>query len=584
MPIGYEFVRKIPAFLRKIASLTIVTLVFTGASASELKLYLFVSTECPVVERYTPRLQRLLANLEGQVERVLVFPNVDESDGHIKTMLTKRGLSAPWVRDPGSALVRKYKVIRIPTAVLVDPKGEPLYSGGIDDNPDPAVAKIPFVELAITAALAGNPPPYNNTPTFGCILSPEFSTETRDAVSFTKQLRPILQKSCMPCHREGGTAPFTLESPRQARRWALMMAQTVAQYRMPPWSPDGAVTSELSHKRLTENDRDTLFRWAFAQNIEPNAPTDGGLPPLNAVTMGTPTFTLNLPEDRVGAEDSDRFIRYRMPAPVVAPMFINGFEVLTSDRRALRDVTVWREEREGSLRYEQRVAFEPGFESAWLGGWVAGQTPTRLKHGAGMWVSPGDMISIAVHLRGTGEPRLSQTRVAFYQANPKDKFEIRPYTIRMAALRLEPSGMEPMRGLGTPITQPMQVQLVRPLMRRFAKTVLVELVRDQDRTILYQSRTWNSQFQPTFQFPAPLNLNQGDDLDLTVGFDNSASNWDNPNRFPKAVETGPNWDQPYAALVLGVRTPAQSPSVSGILPSSNFVTRAKFYEANLPTQ
>lgn len=559
MPLTYWILQKLHHIARIFAvSLTIC--VGSAASATEgLKLYLFVSTECPVVERYTPRLQRLLKSLDGQVERELVFPNVDESDAHITGMLRKRALDAPWVRDPGSTLVRKYKVIRIPTAVLVNASGETLYSGGIDDNPDPTVAKIPFVELAVAAAKAGNPPPYNNTPTFGCILSPELATQSADAVFFTKELRPILQKSCMPCHREGGTAPFSLESPRQARRWAMMIAQTVAQYRMPPWTPDGLIAHSTPRDVLSESDRDVLYRWAYGQKIEANAPEHGGLPPLNSVTMGTPAFTLGLPVEQVGEEDSDRFVRYQLTAPVLVPTFVNGFEVLTSDRRALRDVTIWRDTPGFAARTEQRVAFEPESGASWLGGWVAGQTPTRLKHGAGMWVRPGDTISIAVHLRGTGEPRNSQTRVAFYSANPKAKFELRPYTIRMSALRLEPNGMEPMRGLGSPVTQPMEIQLVRPLMRRFAKTALVELVRKQNRTILYQSRTWNTQFQPTFQFAEPLALRPGDDLDLTVGFDNTASNWDNPNRFPVAVETGPNWDQPYAALVLGVRTPAQNP-------------------------
>src|SRR6188472_3706636 len=60
-----------------------------------------------------------------------------------------------------------------------------------------------------------------------------------DAVTFTKDIAPILQRSCQNCHRPGQVAPMSLLTYEDARPWAKSMkARTAIRDKMgamPPW-------------------------------------------------------------------------------------------------------------------------------------------------------------------------------------------------------------------------------------------------------------------------------------------------------------------------------------------------------------
>ena len=60
-----------------------------------------------------------------------------------------------------------------------------------------------------------------------------------DNVTFTKDIAPILQRSCQNCHRPDGVAPMSLVSYDDVRPWARAIKQrtSIGPHRgvMPPW-------------------------------------------------------------------------------------------------------------------------------------------------------------------------------------------------------------------------------------------------------------------------------------------------------------------------------------------------------------
>src|SRR5438132_6870524 len=57
-------------------------------------------------------------------------------------------------------------------------------------------------------------------------------------VTFTKDIAPILQRSCITCHRPGEMAPMALLTYEDARPWAKSIKARVAAREMPPWHID----------------------------------------------------------------------------------------------------------------------------------------------------------------------------------------------------------------------------------------------------------------------------------------------------------------------------------------------------------
>ena len=57
-------------------------------------------------------------------------------------------------------------------------------------------------------------------------------------VTFTKDVAPILQRSCQNCHRPRSIAPMSLLTYKDARPWARSIKEKVLLRQMPPWHID----------------------------------------------------------------------------------------------------------------------------------------------------------------------------------------------------------------------------------------------------------------------------------------------------------------------------------------------------------
>ena len=55
------------------------------------------------------------------------------------------------------------------------------------------------------------------------------------APTFTKDVAPIFNRSCVVCHRPGSIAPMSMMTYEAARPWARAIKQKVFAREMPPW-------------------------------------------------------------------------------------------------------------------------------------------------------------------------------------------------------------------------------------------------------------------------------------------------------------------------------------------------------------
>ena len=70
---------------------------------------------------------------------------------------------------------------------------------------------------------------------------PRAQTSSPGPVTFTKDVAPILQKSCQNCHRPGSVAPMSLLTYEETRPWARSIQARVAAREMPPWHIDRTI-------------------------------------------------------------------------------------------------------------------------------------------------------------------------------------------------------------------------------------------------------------------------------------------------------------------------------------------------------
>ena len=65
-------------------------------------------------------------------------------------------------------------------------------------------------------------------------------TKSQHPITFTKDIAPIMQRSCQSCHRPGSIAPMSLVTYEDVRPWARAIKDKTSRpdndpARMPPW-------------------------------------------------------------------------------------------------------------------------------------------------------------------------------------------------------------------------------------------------------------------------------------------------------------------------------------------------------------
>src|ERR1700756_463890 len=104
------------------------------------------------------------------------------------------------------------------------------------------------IVLGLTAGLAG----------LRAAGGAESRTGKESAVTFSKDVAPVLQKNCQGCHRPGEAAPMSLLTYQEARPWAKAIREAVILKRMPPWYADPHYGKFSNDRSLSQSEIETL--------------------------------------------------------------------------------------------------------------------------------------------------------------------------------------------------------------------------------------------------------------------------------------------------------------------------------------
>ena len=80
------------------------------------------------------------------------------------------------------------------------------------------------------------------------------------AVTYNKDVAPIIYKNCANCHRPGEIAPMSLMTYKDARPWGKSIREKVVERVMPPWHADPQTGHFENNRRLAQKDIDKIGR------------------------------------------------------------------------------------------------------------------------------------------------------------------------------------------------------------------------------------------------------------------------------------------------------------------------------------
>lgn len=151
------------------------------------------------------------------------------------------------------------------------------------------------------------------------------------AVTFTKDVAPIIFEKCANCHRPGEVAPMPLTSYKEVRPWGKAIREAVVERTMPPWFADPH-TSTLkfgNDRQLSKKEIDTIIAWVDAGSPQGNAKD---LPPMPKYTpgwtFGEPDLIIDMPLDyEVPAEGELPMQNFYVPVPFTEERWVEKVEL-----------------------------------------------------------------------------------------------------------------------------------------------------------------------------------------------------------------------------------------------------------------
>jgi thiol-disulfide isomerase/thioredoxin len=143
---------------------------------AKVVVLVFISSECPISNKFAPELERLSYEFStNDVSFNLVYPNASDTDSKIADHRRDFHLSAPFLRDQKHTLVKIAGATVTPEAAVFDAQRKLAYRGRVNDQylalgkgrPEPTQHDL---EDAISAVLAGHKPKHARIEAIGCYI------------------------------------------------------------------------------------------------------------------------------------------------------------------------------------------------------------------------------------------------------------------------------------------------------------------------------------------------------------------------------------------------------------------------------
>lgn len=142
------------------------------AAAPRATVIAFVSAVCPCSGSHETELERLRAKYETEGFRFIgIHSNQDEAAGASADHFRASPMKFPIVADAGAKIADAFGALKTPHTFVINPKGEILYQGGVDDSHLAAESKKHYLADALDAIAAGRRPEVAQTRTLGCVIS-----------------------------------------------------------------------------------------------------------------------------------------------------------------------------------------------------------------------------------------------------------------------------------------------------------------------------------------------------------------------------------------------------------------------------
>jgi hypothetical protein len=361
-------------------------------------------------------------------------------------------------------------------------------------------------------------------------------------VTFSKDVAPILQRSCQTCHRPGTNAPMSLLTYEDVRPWARTIKTRVSARIMPPWHIERNVGIQKfkDDPSLSDEEIATIVAWADAGAPRGN-PADLPPPPTfpddEAWHIGTPDLIVEIPKEHVvKAAAGDLWIDYIADSGLTEDRYLKAVE--TKPGHGARSVvhhllTYLIQEVDEDEVLVGRLDDRGTNAESFLNEYAVGKNGDILPDGTAKLVKAGAKIRFNIHYHSSGTETVDRSRVAlkFYPKGYVPKYhQISLQIARAQDIDIPPNSVSRHDGYYR-FSKPARVTALQPHMHNRGKRMCVEAILPTGQVEQLNCMGFEFAWHKVYNYAdevTPL-LPAGTMLHTILWHDNTSSNRSNPD-------------------------------------------------------
>ncbi len=370
------------------------------------------------------------------------------------------------------------------------------------------------------------------------------------AVTYTKDIAPILQQNCQQCHQPGSIAPMSLLTYEQAKEYADEIRAKVSQRLMPPWHIDKTVGIQLfkNDRSLSEAQIATIVNWVDGGTPlgDPkDMPPAMKFPDPNrwqiAEKIGQqPDLIIKSKPYTLAAHTQDKWFRPVVETGLTEPRWVRAIEVKPArdgDRKIVHHVLAYLLQDEKGVTGLASSAHDHQSNAGLFMEWAVGKTGQIFNDDAGKLMLPGSRIRWEVHMHANGEEyKDSQVEMAVYLYPkgyvPKHRTVLTMFNVaRGSDLDIPPNEKTITQNIYV-LQAPGRLENFQPHMHMRGKAMSLEAIYpDGKKEIISQVSNFQWNWHINYVYAdsvAPL-MPKGTTLVFTAWHDNTTANPLNPD-------------------------------------------------------
>jgi peroxiredoxin len=478
-----------------------------------------------VAEEYSPKgFQFFMINSNLQDDRTSIAKEAEEYQFNLPVL------------DDSSQLVAQLLDITVTTEVIVlhPTTREILFRGPVNNKFDYETQRSettdPYLKNALNAILNGKKPISNKEAVRGCKVTLRSQLDLEAAVTYTKDIVPILQNHCVRCHHEGGIAPWNMSDYNTISGWSQMMKQVLLTKRMPPWKADPQIGNFIDNFSLPDSSAYKLFQW-----IEKGSPYGEGKDVLKEMEipsqewkLGTPDTIITLQKEEIPPTGVLPYRYQTIDLKLGQDRWINGIEIQPSNPKIMHHILVSHDGRNGQSPIVNRPPYK------WIDNFIAlgglGDQATPFPSQSGVFISKESTLTVQIHYTTTGKSESDETQIGLYYSDdiPKKEF----YSLATANINFViPAMGKDVKIVATDtITKDIMLHTLVPHMHYRGKSIrfIVEFPDGTEQTIV-SVPDYNFNWQRLYRLKSPLAIPQGSVIKVEGIYDNTYQNPFNPD-------------------------------------------------------